>query len=78
VHHFLFDYLTHSSDWQMIIDYWRQFAWTHGVAYYDQSRALGYRDADFVDPQHLDAAGATKYATWLAENVIGPLAAQEW
>lgn len=73
VHHFLLDYLTHPSDWQMIMDYWQGFANQHGVPFYDMSRAPGYTDADFIDPQHLDATGAQKYATWLASSVIGPL-----
>jgi len=73
VHPFLFEYLTNPSDWQTIIDYWQNFAAQHHVPYYDLSRAAGYVDADFIDPQHLNAVGATKYATWLAENVIGPL-----
>ncbi len=73
VHPFLFDYLTHPSDWQMIMDYWQAFANQNGVPFYDQSTAPGYTDADFLDPQHLDPAGSVKYGTWLAENVIGPL-----
>lgn len=73
VHPFLLDYLSQPSDWDMIITYLHTFAQQHNVLYYDESKAKGYGDADFVDPQHLDAVGAQKYCTWLAIHVVGPL-----
>ncbi|HEX3270344.1 MAG TPA: hypothetical protein VHR15_06820 [Ktedonobacterales bacterium] len=61
------------SDWATIIAYWNDFAALQGVPFYDQSHAPGYTDADFWDPTHLNAAGASKYSTWLAESVALPV-----
>lgn len=65
-----------ASDWTMITAYWSAFAARQGVPFYDQSQTPGYTDADFWDPTHLNAAGASKYSTWMAENVVLPIMTQ--
>ncbi|MFI5273736.1 MAG: hypothetical protein ACHQ4H_11950 [Ktedonobacterales bacterium] len=60
------------TDWNMIMAYWTQFARGHGVAFYDESRAPGYAPADFQDPHHLTTAGALKFSTWAAREIVTP------
>ncbi len=62
----------HEDDWQQVTRFWTDFAAAHGVRFFDASHLPGYTDADFVDLHHLQAAGAQKFSTWLATNVVGP------
>lgn len=66
----------HADDWQHVVSFWAAFAAAQGVSYYDASHLPGYTDADFVDLHHLQAAGAQKFSTWVAQNVVGPALAQ--
>jgi hypothetical protein len=68
-----FDYLPSPSVWDDVIaPYWRKVAAESHITYYDESHATGYNDYDWWDPEHLDAAGAYVFSTWLATNVVEP------
>lgn len=71
LHHLYRDLLT-SQQWQAIMEYWQTFANENDVAFYDQSTATGYTDADFRDPHHLAVTGAEKFARWMALYVVAP------
>jgi hypothetical protein len=70
--HTLYRELLSPAQWQAIMAYWRTFSGENGVAFFDESQAAGYTDADFRDPHHLAATGAEKFARWMALNVVAP------
>lgn len=70
--HQLYRNLLTTQQWQAIMAYWQTFASGNDVAFYDQSAAAGYTDADFRDPHHLAATGAEKFARWMALHVVAP------
>ncbi len=72
LHTYFRGYLS-ADQWRQIIATWQATAAQFQVPYYDLHAAAGYQDADFYDPAHLSAAGAQKYATWMADTIIGPL-----
>ncbi|MGH2517602.1 MAG: hypothetical protein ACRDHP_18280 [Ktedonobacterales bacterium] len=63
------------TDWPSILSYWSTFAQSHGASFFDESRPVGFTDADWYDAEHLDAAGADKRAVLLAQTVVAPLLA---
>lgn len=68
-----FAYLNHPTDWNtLIVPFWQSIAAKYHIAYYDESQASGYTDADWWDPEHLDATGATKFSVWLGKQIIAP------
>jgi hypothetical protein len=71
-HPIYFKFFDRPTDWPTIAAYWRGFAAAYGVRLYDESQAPGYTAADFQDPHHLTAAGAVKFSTWMAENIVAP------
>ncbi|WIG59290.1 MAG: hypothetical protein OJF49_002037 [Ktedonobacterales bacterium] len=72
LHKTFFDLFQRPTDWPMIISYYQQFAAEHGATFYDESHPTGYTDADWYDAEHLTAAGAAKYAAFLAGSVVAP------
>jgi hypothetical protein len=70
--HQLYRDLLTPQQWHAIMAYWETFSQTNGVAFFDQSAAVGYADSDFRDPHHLSAAGAEKFARWMAQNIVAP------
>lgn len=71
LHQMYRDLLT-PQQWSAIMAYWQSFAQRHDAAFYNQSLVVGYTNADFNDPHHLSVAGAEKFSTWLAANVVTP------
>ncbi|HEU5442114.1 MAG TPA: hypothetical protein VFU88_22740 [Ktedonobacterales bacterium] len=61
------------GDWTHIHAYFQGIADISGAYFSDDSRLPGYTDLDFWDTHHLSAAGATKYTTWLASNIVAPV-----
>jgi hypothetical protein len=72
LHQFYRDLLPH-SDWTAIMTYWRSFARTFGVSFFDASQAIGYTDGDFRDPHHLTVSGAQRFSEWMATTFVGPM-----
>lgn len=70
---YFWDYFSGPTSWAQVMAFWQGTARAHGAAFYDESRAPGYTDADFVDPQHLSSAGAHTFSRWLARAVVPPL-----
>jgi hypothetical protein len=69
-------YVSHlffAADWQTLSTYWSEFAGQQGAAFYDESQALEYTDADFWDIHHLDADGAAKFSAWIGTTIVGGL-----
>lgn len=62
----------HPTDPAEIAHYWSTVAQQHHIALFDETNAPGYVDADFVDPSHLDEAGAIKFSGWMASHAVGP------
>lgn len=71
--HQLYRDLLPQSDWDAIMAYWRAFAQTYGVSFYDASQATGYTDGDFRDPHHLTVPGAERFSAWMAITFVGPM-----
>jgi hypothetical protein len=68
-----FAYLHPASTWRTaIVPFWQSIAAQYHIQYFDESRPAGYSDADWRDPEHLDAPGAAKFSTWLAQKVVIP------
>jgi hypothetical protein len=76
LHPSFFTLFDHPTDWPMILSYWSTFAQAHGVAFFNESRPVGFTDADWYDAEHLDAAGADKRAQLLAQTIVESLLAR--
>lgn len=70
---YFWGYFRGPTSWNSIMAYFQGIARQNGAAFYDESRASGYTDADFMDPQHLSPAGARQFSTWLAREVVTPM-----
>ncbi len=58
------------ADWQKLVAFWRSYATTPGVSFFDVSHDPTYLTTDFWDIHHLDAVGAKKFSTWVGQTLV--------